>query len=424
MRLDTLYKRTRTGAIQQWSIRTEGAVIIKEAGQLGGKLTPHSETCKGKNIGKSNETTPEQQAESQARSDWKKKRDEGYKSLEDLKIVETSAAAVDPNLTHRAWFEANGSPSAKAGSLEEVLEIALPQFNTDANGNVKPMLAKDYNPKKVQLPCYIQPKLDGVRCLMIVEFNMVSQITFLSRSGKPYTTLQHIAADVLDTHAAGQLKNDSFILDGEVYLDDISFQEITRLVKKERESAIKLHFRAYDIVSDAPQHERIGRVHKLVESINSPYIHTVPTQQINTLEEVKMFHDAFVASGYEGAILRAIAGTYDQGQRSSHLLKVKEFDEEEFVIIGGKIFKEPINSDKQFLVVTPAEVDSFTFTCLTADGGAFDVKPKGSREHREQLIHGVFDQSVIGKKLTVKYFGWTEDKLPRFPIGKAIRDYE
>jgi hypothetical protein len=49
-----------------------------------------------------------------------------------------------------------------------ILKKYLPQFNTDASGNVKPMLAKAVDWKKVQYPCYIQPKLDGVRCLMIV----------------------------------------------------------------------------------------------------------------------------------------------------------------------------------------------------------------------------------------------------------------
>lgn len=87
MNFDALYKRTKTGAIQQWLIKTAvlpdgGYCIIKNAGQLGGKLTQHIEDIvEGKqkrNVG--------QQAEFQALSDWKKKKDEGYKSLKDLGI--------------------------------------------------------------------------------------------------------------------------------------------------------------------------------------------------------------------------------------------------------------------------------------------------------------------------------------------------
>ena len=34
--------------------------------------------CKGKNIGRSNETSPEQQAEAEAQAKWDKKRKDGY----------------------------------------------------------------------------------------------------------------------------------------------------------------------------------------------------------------------------------------------------------------------------------------------------------------------------------------------------------
>jgi len=91
MVLDTLYKRAKTGKIQSWQISVEMdghyATIVKQAGQLGGKLTEHKERItEGKNIGKSNETHPQQQALSQAQSDWNKKRDEGYRTLDSLEL--------------------------------------------------------------------------------------------------------------------------------------------------------------------------------------------------------------------------------------------------------------------------------------------------------------------------------------------------
>jgi hypothetical protein len=84
---DTLYKRTRTGAIEFWKVAANNGTIYKESGQLG-TLNPvmHDEHCNGKYIGKANETTPKQQAGLQTESDWKKKRDDGYKSLTDLGI--------------------------------------------------------------------------------------------------------------------------------------------------------------------------------------------------------------------------------------------------------------------------------------------------------------------------------------------------
>ena len=91
---ETLYKRTKTAAIQYWKISVEAesdsvSVVTKESGQLG-TLNPvkHQEIItEGKNIGRSNETSPYEQACSEADSDWKKKHDEGYKSLKDLGIT-------------------------------------------------------------------------------------------------------------------------------------------------------------------------------------------------------------------------------------------------------------------------------------------------------------------------------------------------
>lgn len=97
MKLATLYKRAKSGAIQQWtvSVQTEedqedtlvAVYVVKEQGQVGGKLQTYKEEIKqGKNLGKANETTPYEQAVLEANSDWRRKLDEGYKSLEQLGI--------------------------------------------------------------------------------------------------------------------------------------------------------------------------------------------------------------------------------------------------------------------------------------------------------------------------------------------------
>ena len=95
--LDTLYKRSKTGKILYYSISTQlcsdrgiYSEIVKESGELLTKNPIiHKEVIKmGKNIGKANETTPEEQADLQMMSDWLKKKDEGYKSLKDLDITQ------------------------------------------------------------------------------------------------------------------------------------------------------------------------------------------------------------------------------------------------------------------------------------------------------------------------------------------------
>lgn len=372
--LETLYKRTKTGAIQVWKVCVEdlgdSSEIIKGAGQLGGKITEHRELItKGKNIGRSNETTPHQQAMLQAESDFKKKKDEGYKSLSDLNINNVS------------------------GNLLEELNNALPQFNTDASGNVKPMLAKAISWDKVKYPCYAQPKLDGVRCLMV--FNE-GEVKFLSRNGKEYTSLSHIARDV---HKFASEQN--FILDGEVYSDELSFQEIISAVKKASPESLKLKFRVYDMVSDEIQEKRWWSTLDLVYSINSSYIIPLETIEVDSKERVKELHDLWVSQGCEGAMVRLYDGVYGQGQRSSSLLKVKEFDDAEFKFVRWE---------------TGQREEDLIAVCLTESGAEFSAKMIGTREEKAEL------KNTTGKQLTVKYFGMTDDGLPRFPIGKAFRD--
>lgn len=396
MTLETLYKRTKTGAIQYWKIEAgysdpnanipHDAFIRKESGQLG-TLSPviHIEDIiEGKNIGRANETTPFQQAESQAKSDWTKKRDEGYKSSEDLGIPTKNIDPVGYN-------------------FNKLLDEALPQFNTDSSGNVKPMLATDWKKiKKIEYPVHVQPKFDGVRCLMIAD---ETDIIMLSRSGKQYTALNHIIGDIV-----AYMENNGyppFILDGEIYSDELNFQEIVSAVKAYKENSLKLKFRAYDVVNDMIWADRLILLDAIVTSIDSEFIELTPTTEVSSEEEVRKNHDLFVAEGFEGAMIRTLNGKYGQGQRSRDLLKVKEFDETEF-IFHGFVFGQ---RDEDLIAM-----------CTNMHGAQFKAKMKGSAIQKKAM-YLEYQGGTIGK-ITVIHFKWTEDGLPRFPIGKAIRDYE
>jgi ATP-dependent DNA ligase len=287
----------------------------------------------------------------------------------------------------------------KVGFLFDKLEI---KFNTDANGNVKPMLATDWKKvKSITYPCYIQPKLDGVRCLMIVERSGPDMdVTFLSRSGKPYTTLQHIADDVMEN--AGP---NPFILDGEVYSSELTFQEITQAVKKQCPNSLKLQFRAYDVVTEHVQADRYDILMDLMKLLNSNCVTWVPTLVANHEQYIRDYHDDWVRQGYEGAMIRLFDGVYGQGQRSRHLLKVKEFDETEFDFYQWE---------------TGQREEDLIAVLFNKSGVKFKAKMTGTREHKEKLRKHTGGDS----KMTVKHFGYTDDGLPRFPIGKAFRDYE
>ena len=412
---ETLFKRTKTGAIQYWKVLTSpdehhGCHIVKESGQLG-TISPitHREflNC-GKNVGRSNETTPEEQAESQALSDWTKKHDEGYKTLKDLGIITPGEDHVFEIGNGEGYF-------AGYGTLEAALNNEMPKFNSDSNGNPKPMLATCYTKvKNITYPCYIQPKLDGVRCLMVVDTDanplLGGPVKFLSRSGKDYLTLGHISSDVI-TYLADQLEHPiQFILDGELYNESISFQEIIQAVKKQCPNSLKLKFRAYDIVNNQLQKTRLAQVKELVKVIDSPHVVLTETYIAHDLTEVKKCHDQWVNEGNEGAMIRLTNGSYSQGQRSRELLKVKEFDETEYKFYGWDLGQR---------------LEDLLALCATENGSQFKAKMIGTREQKEALYIKYQGTNITSDmKLTVKHFGLTTDGLPRFPIGKGIRDYE
>ena len=59
---------------------------------------------------------------------------------------------------------------------------------------------------------------------------------------------------------------------------------------------------------------------------------------------------------------------------------------------------------------------------MTEEGELFKARPKGTREQRTLWFDNA--DSYIGATLTVRYFEMTDDGIPRFPVGIAIRDYE
>lgn len=405
-----LYKRSKTRQIVYWQITVEDpirpkehgdyAYIRKTTGQLG---TPspvtHAEAIRS---GKQKRSYIEQ-ALFMAESDWKRKRDEGYKSLEDLKIEPSDGIIKSANGVYQ--FE------GKEYSLFNALQLSLPEFNTDSSGNVKPMLATDWKKvKKIEYPVHVQPKFDGVRCLMIVT-PATGNVVFLSRSGKEYTSLQHIK-NCFSLAVLSKIGDNDFILDGEIYSDELNFQEIVSAVKAYKESSLKLKFRAYDIVNDKVWSERIEILDAIVAKIDSPFIEMTATATVDSEKKVKELHDAMVNQGFEGVMIRTLNGKYGQGQRSRELLKVKEFIEEEFPLIGFEFGQRGVQ-DLLAIVQLP-------------NGNSCKPTMTGTLTQKEALYNEWNGKARLlpNPLLTVKHFGYTNDGILRHPNGKAIRDYE
>lgn len=267
--METLYKKDSTGKLRFLDISTDGATIIQVSGLINGKATHNVSTCEGKNIGKSNETSPEQQADLEAEAKYTKKLKEGY-----FKTTQ-----------------------------EAIYEVVI-----------LPMLAKVFGKeeKKVTYPCYAQPKLDGMRGL-----GDCKNATLTSRSGNEIETLVHITS---------QLPYIGVILDGELYAHGETFQENMRMIKKYRPGKTEnVKYHVYDIVIDKPFFERLGILTQMFQ--NNPQIEIVSTVIVRNKEELMKMHAYNISQGYEGTIVRHGDEGYKLNGRSSSLLKLKDFED-------------------------------------------------------------------------------------------------
>lgn len=195
--------------------------------------------------------------------------------------------------------------------------------------------------------------------------------------------------------------------DGELYTPELTFQQITSAVKKEKDTSTKLEFWVYDIADEELDFDE--RTKRVASSPQKPGIVRVITTLVKNEEEVHKYHDEFVQDGFEGLVVRNVKGKYKFKHRSSDLQKLKAFEEEEFLIIGGS---EGVGT----------AAGHVTFVCITAEGREFGVVPRGTHEYRA----GLFKQldSIVAAKtmLTVRYFELTDDEIPRFPVGLFFRE--
>ena len=287
-------------------------------------------------------------------------------------------------------------------------------YSLDASKSVvsfRPMLAKSFDKEKNKnYPYACQPKLDGVRCIAYREGDTIKLET---RTGKQIGVLNHIKEALKKYNIPENLK-----LDGELgsfgMNPKLTFQQATGIInsKTENPEEENIEYHLYDVY-DTENVETIFKnrwtlLNKVIKSPDIP-IQITELIQVNNLDELEKAHEEYVKQGYEGLIIRTIDGVYQPDHRSSSLLKYKSFLDDEFVITN---YKEGKGNDKNTVI----------FTCKTTDGKTFEVRPKGTREYRAEMLKDA--DKYIGKTMTVKYFEFTNDGIPRFPVGISIRDYE
>lgn len=360
--MKTLYKIDTKGKIREWRMEVDGNKYRSIAGIQGGKLVTSEWTIAyAKNEGRANATTPEEQALLEVQSHYTKKLDGEYKE-----------------------------------SIDDVGKLTF----------FKPMLASKWENRKSKMtyPAFIQPKLDGVRCI-------ISKDGAKTRAGKPINSIPHVLEDL-----KALFENDpNIVLDGELYNHELKddFNEIISIVRKEKATAESLQkskemaqYHIYDIPSSG---DAFGGRSLDLEFLFDTYIggsscKFVRTDFVANEEQINEMYGQYMLDGYEGAMVR-LDKPYEQ-KRSNTLMKMKEFEDAEFEIISVEEGQGNWSGYAKRIVFK------------LEDGRECGAGLKGNQAYAKELLEQA--DEYVGGQVTVQFFTRTPDGVPRFPVAKAL----
>lgn len=411
-KFEPLFGKDIKGKIKTWDLKVERYPNYSEIVTMYGYkrlIETRRQINVGKNIGKKNQTNHYTQALAEAKSKWTKKRD------------------IEQFYTEK--------------SLQEKVEKFDVKEPLVGGGTQLPMLAHDFKKqkKKVIYPAMVQAKLDGMRMIYNTTTGQIStrqgkEYSIVKESGKLYQELQKLPKGL--------------ILDGELYTNKLNFEVLgvlrktKKLTKEELVNLQKIEYHIYDIIDTKLTFEerntiiqKLGLCCKDAKPLYEKLIY-VDTYQVNNEEQIKEYHTKFLESGYEGTMVRNKNSLYKTKQRSSDLLKYKDFEDDEFEIIDYTIEKDTSGDDSNLVVwVVSVPIK------IVLDGHTSELKedeievenskpkfikckvcPKGTKEERKELYKKCIDNfnQFKGRPLCVKYFEKTRDGNLRFP--STLRD--
>lgn len=394
----TLYKRTSTGAIQTWWMEQDGNLTRVHTGQIDGKITtsPYKPSY-GKNVGKKNETTNEQQATLEIEAEYKKKKAQGryHDSVDTIDV-----AAFHVPMTAKKYKDRWEGKEEKCWAADE-----------------------DY---------FSQPKLDGIRCI-------IKHDGMWTRRGKPIVAVPHVweaVKVIFETHP-------DIILDGELYNHELRrhLNRISGICRKKKPTAEELEeakivqFHMYDVTGDAVFEIPViddGSTHNFVvdaetiwydndtamdrmsalglvaeffeEQGTGDVIQFVETIKLENQEQLDSLSNGYIEDGYEGQMVRFGSGVYEH-KYSAGLLKRKNFFDDEFLIVD---IEEGSGT-------TAGQAGNII--CVTPDGIEFGTGVAFSHDEAREIWEN--REAIIAEKseATVRYMEANEYGSPL--VGKT-----
>ena len=360
MKKVTLYKPNKLGKTQQISISAVGSKVITTWGIVGGKQQTQEYICSSRNLGKVNETTPEQQAILEAEALVTKKLKSGYS------------------------YEISDTPS-----------VSLP------------MKVKSYQDQlhNIEFPCISTEKLNGVNAM----FKRTSDsLTIYSRGGEVYPAIPHLEQHIHDI--MDELSHNE--LNAELYIHGEHLQDIQAAVKKPNSLSPKLTCNIFDIADSAEIYEyrrtKLMTIYNTLESIDHvslKYIGFLTGVECHSHEQIELHYNQCMDNNLEGTVIKNFKALYQHNVRSSDMFKYKKTQDAEYQIVDCE-------TDKNGHPV---------LHCLTEEGKLFKVKPKGTDAERKAIIAN-FESQYLNNWYKIEYEVFSKDGIPLKPVGIGLRD--
>lgn len=378
-----------------WSDDNHAYKITRWSGQYGGKQTPGPELLVER--GKAGRTVLAQTILKYNHL-IKEKLDKGYKK------VEKNPAEY---------------------SLEELKEI-VGDYSTNQDGLLKPMLAKSEtqvtNRKIFDKEWYASRKINGIRTLVYFDGK---EIHTASRGGAiNYDfVLDHIIRHPKLIEYFKQYPD--LILDAETFKFGWTLNRISGVCRTQKTAydGEPLELYVYDIVDvNKTFEERLQVLNRIQQDLDLSFepereweeddlkIQMVPHILVSGWDNMKKLHDDWVSEGWEGVVIRDPNIVYKPGARGNQMLKIKNYIDAEYRIIG---------------LTEGLREEDMCFLMETEEGQQFNCKPMGDRAQKQWYRANI--DSLIGKMATIKYFemsGKEGSMIPQQPVLISVRDYE
>jgi len=318
----------------------------------------------------------------------------------------------------------------KTRTGEKLINKAIPNLIP----SFKVVLAQKYEPEIVQFPkrsivhnfiknpssWYVSRKLDGCRCIVIVDED--GDVESYSRQGKRFDTLGVVEQEIKSMGLT------NVVFDGEICMVDEngneSFQGVMKEIRKKNHTMENAMFKIFDCLSlteftlghgDTHLQSRLIHLLAFMDGEDTPHVSVLRQELVMDEEHFQEWVTRASEEGWEGVMLRKNIGY--EGKRTKNLLKVKTFHDNEYIVMGTE-------SGEIRHIVDGVDVEEVMLSRIMIEhkGNVVGVGSGFSMGQRRDFHED--PTLIVGKTITVQYFEESQnqdgDFSLRFPVIKHI----